>query len=479
MSVDLDRLYARLAERADAAGPPPLSAVRARAARRRRRSLGGLLAAGAAVVAALFGAQAVLTPAATTPPPPRPWLPPAEAGFTPFDGTAPPVLAYRTPARFGMTATLGDRAFAMWLAEDGTEWVGGIDLTVQKMLWPSLSLGKFGDTNGMEVSPGAILLLTEQGFDNPLVQGGSDTIIAVDPDLGRIMWTLPYSFNDTGRVLYDDTLVLSRPEQGRVEALDLRTGKTRWSAAERTLATGLNPVHTAAEHHRTAGWSGTVPTDRRVVLHLADGRVQVRDVTSGRVERELAMPVLPAAGELTRQEYAVDGVLYQFAGSTVSRLPLDGSAPAVQSTLGSGLDQARVQPCGGQGRFCALREGPGDGATLWLVDAHSGATRWQQTVGGEGATILYAAPGVVAASRGRSQVFDPAGKPLAEVDGQAMWVGSGNLLVLGEGEVSGHQLATGTRVRLGSLTVSGFCSWNDTMLICPTEQGIGVYRYAN
>ncbi|WP_155371131.1 outer membrane protein assembly factor BamB family protein [Catellatospora vulcania] len=476
MSTELDRLYARLADRVDAAPPPELSAVRARAAQRRRRSFGGLLAAAAALLAALFAAQAVLAPAAT---PVRPVLPalPAATEFLPFDGSADPVIRFTGPVRFGMTETAGDRSYAMWMAEDGTEWVGGVDLTTAKPLWPALSLGKFGDTNGMEVSAGAILLLTEQGFDNPLIKDGSDTIIAVDPATGKIMWTLPYSFNDTDRVLYDDTLVITWVQRGVTEALDLRTGKARWTVTDRVAQSGTNALRTMSELYAVGGFAGRAPADRRVVLHLADGRAQLRDVATGRVERELTAPVLPAEGDRLRQETVVDGVLYQFAGGRVSALPLDGSPAGTDVAVQANLDGAWPSPCLAGGLFCAVTGDTGESATLTVIDPRTGATVWQHEVKARVRGVLPAQAGLVVMGE-PSVVLAADGTPLASLDGQAMWVESGNLLVVGQAGVSGHQLATGENVALGQPGVTGYCSANATMLTCPTKDGVGVYRYA-
>ncbi len=475
MSTEPERFYARLADRVDAVPPPELSAVRARAAQRRRRSLGGLLAAAAAVVAALLGAQAVLAPAAT---PVRPVLPvlPTTTEFVPFDGSVAPVIAYPSPAGFGMTATLGDRAYAMWMAEDGVEWVGGIDLAAGKALWPALSLGKFGDTNGMEVSSGAILLLTEQGFDNPLIKDGSDTIIAVDPATGKIMWTLPYSFNDTDRVLYDDTLVITWAQRGVTEALDLRTGRARWTVGERVVQAGTNAMRSMSEFYAVGGYTGRVPADRRVVLHLADGRVQVRDVASGRVERELTAPVLSSGGDLLRHETVVDGTLYQFAAGKAGTLPLDGSAGATEVTLAANLDGTGTMPCVAGGLHCAVTDDTGDSARLTVLDPRSGAVVWQRELKAGMRSVLPSAAGLLAAGE-QSLVFAVDGTPLASLDGRAMWLESGNLLVIGAAGVSGRQLATGVDVPLGQPGVTGYCSWNATMLTCPTRDGIGVYRY--
>ncbi|GAB4056714.1 outer membrane protein assembly factor BamB family protein [Catellatospora paridis] len=475
MSTEPEAFYARLADRVDAVPPPELSAVLARAAQRRRRSFGGLLAAGAAVVAALLGAQAVLAPATT---PVRPVLPalPAVTEFVPFDGAAEPVIRFAGPVTFGMTTTVGDRAYAMWMAEDGAEWVGAVDLTTAKPLWPARSLGRFGDTNGMEVSAGAILLLTEQGFDNPLIKDGSDTIIAIDPATGQLMWTLPYSFNDTDRVLYDDTLVITWHQRGVTEALDLRTGKPRWTAAERVIQSGTNAIRTMSELYAVGGFAGRTPADRRVVLHLATGRAQLREVTTGRVEQELAAPVVPLDGDRLRQEIVVDGVMYQFAGGRVKAQPLDGRPSMPDQAVQAKLDGAWPSPCMAT-LFCAVTGDTGESATLTVVDPGLGWTVWEREVKSRVRGLFPAQVGLLVMGE-PSVVIAPDGTPLASLDGQAMWIESGNLLVFGQAGVFGHQLSTGENVALGEPAVAGYCSANATMLTCPTRDGIGVYRYA-
>ncbi|GAA2376078.1 hypothetical protein Cme02nite_10330 [Catellatospora methionotrophica] len=473
MSTDPERFYAALAERVDAVPPPELSAVRARAAQRRRRSFGGLLAALAAAVVAVLGAQAVLSPAAT--PPVRPVLP-AVTDFVSFDGSADPVIPFTGPVGFGMTTTLGDRSYAMWMAEDGNEWVGAVDLLTGRPLWPARNLGKFGDTNGMQVSAGAILLLTEQGFGNPLIKDGSDTIIAVDPATGQIMWTLPYSFNDTDRVLYDDTLVISWPLRGVTEALDLRTGKARWTAREPVLQSGTNAIHTMAELYAFGGFTGRTPADRRVVLHLSTGRAQLRDVTTGRVEQEIVAPVLPLDGDTLRYETVVGENIYQFAGHRAKVQPLDGSPTMPDQAVQADLTGTWPSPCM-YTLFCAITGDTGDSATLTVVDPSLGVTHWEREVKTRVRGVFPTADGVLVVGE-TSLVFAPDGTPVASVDGQAMWVESGNLLVFGPAGVSGHQLSTGENVALGKVDVAGYCSANATMLTCPTKDGIGVYRYA-
>ncbi|MBV1856206.1 outer membrane protein assembly factor BamB family protein [Catellatospora tritici] len=472
MSTDLDRLYAKLAAQADALTPPALDQVRRRARQRRRGNVLTVVTACVAVIGVLAGLRLLLAP----PPPVEPLrpLPPAPATFTPFDASATPVLRYPSPVRFAMASTVDDRSYAMWMAEDGTEWVGGIDLKTSRALWPPLSLGKFGDTNGMVVSQSAILLLTEQGFDNPLVKDGSDTVIAVDPDTGRLAWTLPYSFNDCDWALFADTIVIGCQDRHTVEALDLRTGQTRWSSGIGAVQGGINPVRQLSEYYLLHGLSASPTRSGQVVLHLTDGKVQIRDAATGTVVKELSMPVLGT--DTRRQEFAVDGFLYQFARPAYSRVPLDGSASPVEGTLGSGKSQ--VQPCGAAGRFCTVDNQSGERATVTMLDAVTGQTAWQVEIATQANDVIASPAGLLLVGQ-KTTVLGLDGSTLAEIDGQAMWLESGNLLVFESEAMFGFQLATQETIKLADFpSATRFCSWNSTMLTCPTMIGIGVYRYA-
>ncbi|GAA1802870.1 hypothetical protein GCM10009682_25940 [Luedemannella flava] len=470
MSTDLDRLFGKLADRVDAVAPPALDQVRRRARQRQRGTALTVVATCLAVISAAVGMKLLLTPTPSVDPTP-PALPPATS-FTAFDGSVAPVLRYPGPVRFGATSTIGDRAYAMWMAEDGTEWVGGIDLTTRRPLWPALSLGKFGDTNGMQVSAGAILLLTEQGYDNPLIKDGADTIVVVDPATGKVAWTLPYSFNDCDWAVFADTVVLSCPDKGTVQGLDLRTGEARWSTTGAAVADGVNAVQGLDGFFPRHGWSEEPSTSDQVVLHLTDGQVQVRDAASGAVVKQLSMPVLNGG-----QEVVVDGVLYQFTGTTSRSIALDGSAAPVDATLPVPAGEARLYPCGAGGRFCAVANVGDERATVTMVDVPAGRTVWQVEVATQARDLIPSAAGLLVPGQ-RSTVLGLDGSTLAELDGNAMWLESGNLLVLDGKTVVGYQLATREKIELAQLPGARYCSWNSTMLTCPTTEGIGVYRYA-
>ena len=74
-----------------------------------------------------------------------------------------------TPTSYGSHGTAVSRpgrSYVMWLDDNRVERVVAIDTTTGRPLWEPTVLGRFGDTNGMMVSGGAILMLTEQRIVN-------------------------------------------------------------------------------------------------------------------------------------------------------------------------------------------------------------------------------------------------------------------------------------------------------------------------
>ena len=272
-----------LGEVADAAAVPGVETIRARVRRRRVRALSVALSA-IVVLVLLAGTAVWLIPrieSAVLPDVDPP------ASFVPFDPSAKPVVAFDSGFEFGYAISRPGRAYAMWLDTDRTQRVAAIDTTTGQALWPPTALGKYGDTNGMMVSRDAILMLTEQRFVEGSDLVGSDRLIAVDPATGKVMWERDYSFNDTHRELYDDVLVIAWAEDGRIEGLDLKTGNPKWTVNERVIDGGINAVRTHEDFRFTGFLVGPFPPkDRRVTMLLEDGRLQVRDVETGRLISE-------------------------------------------------------------------------------------------------------------------------------------------------------------------------------------------------
>lgn len=474
MAADLTRLYESLGQVADAAAVPGVDKIRARVRQRRIRTISVALSA-VLVLAVLASTAAWLLPRIESAVPPDVGPP---TTFLPFDPSAKPVVRTESGFDFGYAIARPGRAYVMWLDDNSVERVVAIDTAAGKPLWEPTVLGRFGDTNGMMVSRDAILMLTEQRFANDGGPVGSDRLIAVDPATGKVMWELDYGFNDTDRVLYDDVLVLSWQREGRVEALDLKTGSPKWTAREKVIAGGTNPVRTYEEFRVTgaAGLAEPPPTDPRVVLQLEDGRVQVRDAATGRLISERAGAGLQTAPDVYSYPAVFEDKVYAVDQRGLVEIELTGaSAPRVVFAP-TGNVNAPIVPCG-RTLICVLDTKKGSFATdLVLVDTSQSRQVWRKPVGEQADAPLPSAGGVLIVGDGMSMVFDMSGNQLwTAPDSAAGWVDSGNLLVFGQAGVSGHVLSSDKTVPLGG--GHRFCAWDATHLTCPGPQGIFTWRY--
>jgi len=439
VSVDLSRMYESLGKMADAAALPGVETIRARARQRGVRTVGAALSA-VLVLAVLAGTAFWLIPRSQTAVPPD-IAPPAT--FLPFDPSAKPVLTTESGFDFGYAISRPGRAYVMWLDDKRVERVVAIDTTTGKPLWEPTVLGRFGDTNGMMVSRDAILMMTEQRFVNDGDPVGSDRLIAVDPSTGKVMWERDYSFNDTDRELYDDVLVITWEREGRTEAVDLKTGRPRWMVHERVIPGGTNAVRTHEEFRFTGVFDGPLPPrDRRIALQLEDGRVQVRDVDTGRLISERGGAGVQVAPDGFARPTVVDEKIHVADQRGVIEIGLAGNSPARVIFKPAGRVDGPIVPCG-RTLICLLERPKGSFATdLVLIDTKLGQQLWRKPVGNDVRTLSPSGSAVLVTGRGTAKVFDLAGEQLwAGEESLAGWVDSGNLLVFGKDGIAGHALA--------------------------------------
>ncbi|WP_020523388.1 sigma-70 family RNA polymerase sigma factor [Catelliglobosispora koreensis] len=399
---------------------------------------------------------------------PAPAVPPADPDL---------IVRFDAPAAFGMATARGDRAYVMWLDRDSHEWIAAIDLTTRTPAWKPLDLGVFGDTNGMEVARDAIVMLTEQGRD---YQG--DTLIAVSPETGKVMWHRPYSFNETHRLLFDDTLVLGLQQPLRAEALDLKTGAPRWTVAD--PVTSLMPVRTTAEYQSINGWSGPPPpASRQVAMFLTDGRVQVRDAGTGAIVHQLA------AGKFSGTTLIADGMLYGVSKTGVTVHPLDDSAPT--RTIPVALGELTIDPvmCTTTLLCVSTKD------MLTVLNVKTGQVAFEVATPNARAVSATEAGILVTGFEG-AQLFSFDGKPLLTdvlASRAAMWLDARTLIAYeaptvtmmpreGDpnqppdagpaGRMVAIALPSGKVTTLPIQTQIPYCSWARNVMVCPAANGI-------
>ncbi len=447
MSVELERAYAKLAEKAETHAIPSLSGVLRRGRQRRRRSL--TTAMSAVTVLAVLGGVYLL----------QPQQPPSHDLFL---AVGEPVLRYAAPATFAMTQVVGDRAYAMWLDTNEQEWIGVVDLKTGQAPWQPVSLGRFGDTNGFEVANGAILMLTEQAApDNPHVAGGSDAIIAVDPESGRVLWTLPYQFNSVGRVISGDVLLLAWFDTGRLEARDVRTGAIRWQQQ-----------HALEEYGLAAALGGET-----LVLHLKSGVFRELEIATGNTVRE--RPTVPTATPQHSEEIrrsVVGEDLYLVDGEALIRVPLNGSQATRIELPGLATVIGEPMLCG-KDKLC-LVVGSSSSQTLRMIDVAAGKELWRSPLP-DHSSLSSDGRYLLAAASGGSQLFDlERGAAFARFeDSWANWAGPDRVVLFGSTGIAGVRISTSevTKFRKGRL--GGLCANTDTLIICPTDEGISMWRF--
>ncbi len=467
MPADLEQMFERLAERADAASLPGLDDVRARARDGRYRTI---ISAAVAVLVVVAVMVPLLTRQAPSPPVIRPDVPPP-IRFLPFEPDAKPVVPFDQPARIGLSFTGDTRSYVMWMGEDDSENVAVIDLATGRTVFPPVNVGKFGDTNGMQVARDGIVLLTEQGFPSM-----PDTIIVLDPGTGRELWRLPYSFNDTDRVLYDDTLVLTWIEQGRTEGIDLKTGAVRWTFSGPSVHGGTNPVQTRAELSRPVFGLPSTPDDRRVVVHTKAGRAKVLDVDTGRVLADREAPLSPGATSTEgMSELVVDGKLYAAGETEMHEIDLFGDAPPRVIHHIAEKGYRTLMPCADR-LICLI----GDEATA--VDPVAAKVEWTHALPRATRGATTSGRHVLIPAEEGAVLLGPGGERLLpeQLRGPLMggWVDGGNLVLWSQEGVSGLSLATGKLTKLGDVRLLGYPSWDSQTIVLVAAEGVFVHRMA-
>lgn len=470
MSADLERAYAKLAEKADKANIPSFLGVLGRARQRRRRTVSTWMSA--VLVIALVGGAWVLLVPGTAP------TASSSTRFVPLDLDAEPVVAFSGPITFALSMIDETRLYSTWLTEDSQQWVAVVDVATGKPLWDPVSLGPFGDTNGFDVADGVMLMFTEQGFGNPLIKNGEDTIIAIDVETGKILWVLPYSFGGTHRVLYPSTMIIASQDGSTISGMDLHTGIPKWTMPGSAPVVAMAEPFTSADYHDRYGQSGPRHSSAsRFLVHLSSGMLEIRDIADGRLVKQLAGLAQARTGSFEySSDFVMDNNLYRFDKSAISRFSLENGQPIWQvPVLGPGGPQ-RFMPCF-VARLCLLYSD-----FLRVYDAATGAELWRQSVSGLSESFSTT-PSHMAVSGGVwSSVFDEQGRdvlPEAAKQASLSWVDGENLLLRSPDGFVGLNLASGKEVTLGKpVLAEGVCASNSTMLACPTTNGISLWRYA-
>jgi outer membrane protein assembly factor BamB len=463
MSADLDRMFDALGRDADSIPLAGSETARGRGERRRRTRFVAAAVATVFALAAGLGGGSWLTRGA---PEPEPIAPQPDRIEQP--GPPRPVgreIAFGGPVRFAVTGIAGDRVFAGWQQEDGTLKVGAADLATGKAAWPTRTLGRFDDSNGIAVLPRAVLAIAEHNDG----RASDQTAFVIDPDTGQVRWELPFDINEDDLLCYDSALVLVTGA-GVTRGYDWRTGATVWE-----VPTPADPPVASFGVYSPAAPS--LPDDQMFQI-TAGGHLLIRNAATGELRGDR-----PGVGAGTEATHVVHGnrlftVAQEQQPYQIRLSDVDAGGSRVLYTGRAGSSFTDLAPCG-TGRICVLDQA-GEKAEVAAVDIATGRELWRSPApeyaeriqpGGERIVVIGSGPDGPA-----STLYDANGRELARAP-SLVWHSADTLLSIGQDELASVAAATGERQRLGPVDspIPAFCSWTADYLACPTRTGIRIW----
>ena len=472
MPADLDDLFTRLGEQADAVPIGTAATARRRGEQRTRTRT--MVAAAAAVCLAGGGAVWLVRPA-TEQRDPHP--PAATKGSGPLPGVGSPI-PYGSKPRFAMTAIAGDQVFTGWQDEDGTIKVSAADLHTGRQSWPARSPGKFDDFGGILAVPRALLVSVEHN-------DGTDpdrTMYVYDPATGEKRWELPFDVADD-LIFQDDVLIHMVAKTGLTRALTWATGEPRWTLAApadrpiRTLG-----AYTPGDEDRGGRYGLPInSTQDHFVQVTRAGNAQTRSVRTGEVLTTATLPA-PTEGStvveydqwLYNDEQSADGS-YRIRAT---RLDAPGTT-AIIFTGPAGRHFGGLAPCAPQ-RVCVLDRGKNDEtAMLTALDAESRRTLWRVDAPESADTVLSLHGRTLVSGGGETALYDKDGKQVFHTSAMIGWLDAETLFSAPMDEAGPATLiaaADGRPTALGEVpALPNFCSWTPERLACPTETDLRLW----
>lgn len=478
MSTELDDLFTALGRQADALPIGTAAQARRRGEQRRNRQR-AVFASAAAVVLLLTGAGVVSLRQ---------------------HRKADPILPATTPARVRGLAQLGEPlpapAGQNWTAAriSGERIIGftgsevvAVDGRTAEKLW-ILN----GAWIGMAATAKTVILFRRDDPQPEDFKAGERRVMEFhDPATGAERWELPHTTDDQ-LVLHRDTLVRLNAETGRIEARDLVSGKTLWTAADGSkMISGMRVESDAAEDlygtssvlYQPESEKAFPYTDDRLISATAKGRVTIRDIRSGKVRST-------EQGQPDPQDLSgYEGSVYTDMTASLGRAPATPSrvlyAPHDPWTWNSAF------PCG-TGRICLFEYRDLDPAAekqeahLVMIDATTG--RILRTTGAVPITgVSSVRLGHIMTSGGGRQgtaLYDENGEARYSDNGIGGFADDGNAITLTRDAGDGRFTVRGVsnidfhKVTLGVIPeLSGRCDWDDDLLTCPTGKGLYTWQF--
>ncbi|MEV0393111.1 Hsp70 family protein [Polymorphospora rubra] len=391
------------------------------------------------------------------------------------------------------TRVVGDRAYAAYQLEDNRLEIVAVDITTANVVWRKQTAETSDRWAGISALPDGVIAYADQ------VSVSEPRAMVVYDDDGDKLWTHQVRGDDWVHVFDGAAVVIDRTGN-RVVGLDRRTGTQKWSHNNPSdqygnAATAVYPVSTAKDISGPVTVTGDalapdLGDDQRIVQIGADRSVRLIDVKSGKIIRSR-----PNVADPDDTVLAYEGRLFVGAnesGYRIARYDLESlGEPSIvyTATDAQGRLDAMV-PCG-DGRICLLETSSLDRKTTHLVavNAEKGGEIWRKPsanaqlmvpVGDHVITRTQSTP--------ESKVFDADGDEVVSRSGVAVRLDAANVLIFDEDlstysaspSVAGLAVRAGEPVELGRLrdVWPASCSWNTAQIICGTDEGFVVRRFA-
>lgn len=402
---------------------------------------------------------------------------------------------------------VGESAYVGWQQGDDLE-LAAIDLAANEERWRTRIDGADGRMwGGLLATPAAVVALgyPVEPDDPELDEPDPRPMVVMDAATGgeQHRWArYVYPYDDVW--LVDETLVLVDRERGAMRGLRLDNGVHRWVVPFRGqpgAEMAVVPVLGAEQLAAPSTWWGAPagPAFDQVVMVGEDRTARLVDLRTGEVLGAVGTNVAYPDDFLL----AYQGRLYAASGGEGYQVQVRDLADlnGQPEHLYTAPDPVRrvelMMPCAPE-LLCLLDRYPSDHRDTQVrvldvsADRSGDPQRWALPV--PQASWLVPAGDLLLVGGGEPMLAgypltgDPPGEPVfSHPEGAAARLDADNLLLFAElPEDQGQQLSlagvpvTGPgRVELGLLEgVHGQrCSWDDTYLVCPGDERVGVWRF--
>lgn len=395
------------------------------------------------------------------------------------------------------THVSGDIGYIAWQGGDKRMLVRSINLPAGDKNWETeVPASTDGGWAGIIGLADGVAVVPYRSSSTPV------TVTVLRGEGTKDRWTLPLGYYDT-LTFYEKTVVHNDRAAKKLVFLNAATGAEIRPVPDPPSQYGGTPAvlvaRTPADYAGPAGIDDApagntqayVPSwgdDNRLVVINADKSMRIFDTTTG------VPNTRPNVAKPGDNLLVYDDKLYvAVTQGGYEIVAYDLNAATEPRTLYKAKDGERrlidFAPCG-KDRICALDQVSTDDATTELsaVDTGDGGEIWRAPARGMKRVTQVGDRALVRSAEPRSMLFDPKGNKVMDRAGVAVRVDGGNVLVFAGAlttsasdlSVAGLGVHAAKPVELGLLqdAVGADCSWNSSVILCPSTKDFRIWRFA-